>query len=203
LISCPKTLALIGASDSSRGGWAQSIVALKIVSPQASHKTEIGGVALGLRQEAEVHAAADAMAARLRAQDPKLKLNGFLLQEMVPGLEVMVGVREDPRFGPLMLVGLGGIQVEAMRDVAIRQRPVDADTAKDMLAPLRGASLLGPFHGQPARDVDALVQAMTGLSRLFIDQRGWMSEIEINPLTVLAAGYGVRAVDVRMVGRKP
>jgi succinyl-CoA synthetase beta subunit len=90
-----------------------------------------------------------------------------------------------------------------MRDVAIRLLPVDADTAKDMLASLRGASLLGPFRGRPARDVDALVQTMIGLSCLFIDQRGWISEIEINPLTVLAAGYGVRAVDVRMVERKP
>jgi len=177
-------------------------VALKIVSPQASHKTEIGGVALGLRAQADVRAAADAMATRLRAQDPTAKLKGFLLQEMVQGLEVIVGVREDPQFGPFMLVGLGGIQVEAMRDVAIRLLPVDAETANGMVASLRGASLLGAFRGQPARDVEALVTAMTGLSRLFIDQRGWMSEIEINPLMVLAAGLGVRAVDVRMTERK-
>jgi acyl-CoA synthetase (NDP forming) len=178
-------------------------VALKIVSQQASHKTDIGGVALGLRVKDDVRAAADAMAARLRAQDPIAKLDGFLLQEMVQGLEVIVGVREDPQFGPFMLVGLGGIQVEAMRDVAIRLLPVDAQAANEMVASLRGASLFGAFRGRPARDVDALVQAMTGLSRLFIDQRGWMSEIEINPLMVLAAGHGVRAVDVRMMERKP
>lgn len=177
-------------------------VALKIVSPQASHKTEIGGVALGLRADADVLAAAGAMAARLRALDTNTKLNGFLLQEMVQGLEIIVGVRQDPQFGPFMVVGLGGVQVEVMRDVAIRLLPIDADTARDMLASLRGASLLGPFRGQPARDVDALVRAMTGLSRLFIDQRGWMAEIEINPLTVLAAGQGVRALDVRTVERK-
>ena len=150
-----------------------------------------------------MRAAADAMATRLRAQDPTAKLKGFLLQEMVHGLEVIVGVREDPQFGPFMLVGLGGIQVEAMGDVAIRLLPVDAETANDMVASLRGASLLGAFRGQPARDVEALVTAMTGLSRLFIDQRGLMSEIEINPLMVLAAGHGVRAVDVRMLEREP
>jgi acyl-CoA synthetase (NDP forming) len=102
-----------------------------------------------------------------------------------------------------MLFGLGGIQVEVMRDVAIRLLPVDAETAGEMVASLRGASLLGAFRGQPMRDVDALVQAMTGLSRPFIDQRGRMAEIEINPLMVLAAGHGVRAVDVRMMERKP
>src|SRR5262249_45248606 len=158
---------------------------------------EIGGVALGLRVEDDVRAAADAMAARLRARDPNATLDGFLLQEMVQGLEVIVGVREDPQFGPFMLVGLGGIQVEALGDVAIRLLPVDAQTANEMVESLRGSSLLGAFRGQPARDVDALVQAMTGLSRLFIDQRGWICEIEINPLMVLAAGQGVRAVDVR------
>jgi hypothetical protein len=166
----PKTLAIIGASDSSRGGWPQSIY----------ENLEYCGF-----------------------PDPNAKLDGFLLQEMVQGLEVIVGVREDPQFGPFMLFGLGGIQVEVMRDVAIRLLPVDAETAGEMVASLRGASLLGAFRGQPMRDVDALVQAMTGLSRPFIDQRGRMAEIEINPLMVLAAGHGVRAVDVRMMERKP
>jgi hypothetical protein len=165
----PKTLAIIGASDSSRGGWPQSIY----------ENLEYCGF-----------------------PDPNAKLDGFLLQEMVQGLEVIVGVREDPQFGPFMLFGLGGIQVEVMRDVAIRLLPVDAETASEMVASLRGASLLGAFPWSAGARVDVLVQAMTGLSRPFIDQRGWMAEIEINPLMVLAAGHGVRAVDVRMMERK-
>lgn len=177
-------------------------VAVKIVSPEAMHKTEVGGVALGLRDAAAVQAAAGAMKARLLAHNPKAQIDGFLVQEMVDGLEMIVGVREDPQFGPFMLAGLGGVLVEVMRDVAIRLLPVDADTARDMIASLRGAALLNEFRGRPARDVDAVVNAMVGLSRLFLDHRPWLSDLEINPLIVLAQGQGARAVDVRMVERK-
>ncbi len=177
-------------------------VAVKIVSPQASHKTEVGGVALGLRSAGEVRAAAETMRVRLAQHDSSARVEGFLVQEMVSGVEMILGVREDPQFGPFMLVGLGGIMVEAMRDVAIRLLPVDEATAGEMLASLRGASLLGEFRGRPARDVDAVVAAMTGLSRLFLDHRAFLSDFEINPLIVLAKGDGARAVDVRMVPRQ-
>ena len=178
-------------------------VAAKIVSPEASHKTEIGGVALGLRDAAAVRAAAEAMTARLAAHDPRARVEGFLVQEMVDGLEIIVGVREDPQFGPFMLVGLGGVMVEIMRDVAIRLLPIDEAIARDMLRSLRGASMLDGFRGRSARDVDAVVRFMTGLSRLFIDHRSWLSDLEINPLIVLAKDEGVRAVDVRLVPREP
>ena len=118
-------------------------VAVKIVSPEASHKTEVGGVTLGLRDAAAVRAAAEAMAARLTAHDPRARVEGFLVQEMVAGVEMILGVREDPQFGPFMLVGLGGVMVEAMKDVALRMLPIDEDTARDMLRSLRGAPLLG------------------------------------------------------------
>jgi len=178
-------------------------VAAKIVSPEASHKTEVGGVALALRDAAAVRAAADAMTARLAAHDPRARVEGFLVQEMVDGLEMIVGVREDPQFGPFMLVGLGGVMVEVMRDVAIRLLPIDEATARDMIQSLRGASMLDGFRGRSVRDVDAVVRAMIGLSRLFIDHRPWLSDLEINPLIVLAKDEGVRAVDVRVVSRKP
>jgi acetyltransferase len=141
------------------------------------------------------------MAARLRANDARATVDGFLVQEMVDGLEMLVGVREDPQFGPVMAVGLGGVAVEVLQDVAIRLLPLDDETAREMLASLRAAPLLAPFRGKPARDVDAVVAAMTGLSRLFLAQRQWLSDIEINPLIVLAQGQGVRAVDVRVVRR--
>jgi succinyl-CoA synthetase beta subunit len=182
--------------------WAPRIgfpVAVKIVSPEASHKTEIGGVALGLRDASAVRAAAEGMTARLAAHDPRARIEGFLVQEMVDGLEMIMGVREDPQFGPFMLVGLGGVLVEVMRDVAIRLLPIDEDTARDMIRSLRGAALLERFRGRSPRDRDAAVQAMTGLSRLFIDHRPWLSDLELNPLIVLGQGAGVRAVDVRVV----
>ena len=176
-------------------------VAVKIVSPEASHKTEVGGVTLGLRDAAAVRAAAEAMAARLAAHDPKARIEGFLVQEMVAGVEIILGVREDPQFGPFMLVGLGGVMVVAMNDVALRMLPVDEDTARDMLRSLRGAPLLAEFRGRPARDTDAIVRAMVGLSQLFLDHRPWLSDLEINPLIVLGTNEGARAVDVRAVRR--
>jgi len=174
---------------------------VKIVSPEASHKTEVGGVTLGLRDAAAVRAAAEAMAARLMAHDPRAQIEGFLVQEMVGGVEMILGVREDPQFGPFMLVGLGGVMVEAMKDVALRMLPVDEDTARDMLRSLRGAPLLAEFRGRPARDTDAIVRAMVGLSQLFLDHRPWLSDLEINPLIVLDSNEGARAVDVRVMRR--
>jgi acyl-CoA synthetase (NDP forming) len=177
-------------------------VAIKIVSPSASHKTEVGGVSLGLRDAASVRTAAAAMTKRLMAHDPKAHVDGFLVQEMVDGLEMILGVREDPQFGPFMLVGLGGVMVEVMRDVAIRLLPVDEDTAREMIHSLRGAALLGQFRGRPERDVDAAIAAVAGLSRFFLYHRSSFSDLEVNPLMVLAKGEGVRAIDVRVVRRQ-
>lgn len=177
-------------------------VALKIVSPQASHKTEVGGVALNLADEAAVIAAAEAMAKRLKAIDPKAAIEGFLAQEMVSGVEVILGVREDAQFGPFVVVGLGGVAVEAIRDVAFRMLPVTPDDARAMLDELRGKALLGAFRGRPARDTDALVRAICGLSTIFLDHRAQLSDLEVNPLIVLESGKGVRAVDVRPVRKR-
>jgi acetate---CoA ligase (ADP-forming) len=177
-------------------------VALKIVSPQASHKTEVGGVALNLGDAAKVREAAAAMTARLAAHDPNAKIGGFLVQEMVDGVEMIVGVREDPLYGPFMVAGLGGVMVEVLRDVAIRLLPISEDDAHGMLKSLRGAALLGPFRGGAPRDTEAVVKAMTGLSKIFCEHRDVYSDVEINPLIVLAEGQGVRAVDVRTAKRQ-
>ena len=176
-------------------------VVLKIVSPQASHKTEVGGVALNLADGAAIIAAADDMAARLKAADPAAQIDGYLVQEMVAGTEVILGVREDPQFGPVMVVGLGGILVEAMQDVSFRMLPVSEADGFEMLDELRGKAVLGAFRGSPARDVDALVKAIRGLSDLYMDYRQHVVDLEVNPLIVGAAGEGVRAVDVRPVWR--
>ncbi len=176
-------------------------VAVKIVSPDASHKTEVGGVSLHLADAPAVQAAARAMASRLGAHNSSAVVEGFLVQEMVEGLEMIVGVREDPMFGPFMVVGLGGVLVEVLCDIAIRLLPIDENSARDMLRSLRSAPLLDRFRGRAPRDTESVVRAMVGLSRLFIDHRGWLSDIEINPMIVLADGEGVRAVDVRIVKR--
>lgn len=176
-------------------------VVLKIVSPQASHKTEVGGVSLNLGDKDAVIAAANEMAARLNAADPSAQIDGYLVQEMVSGTEVILGVREDPQFGPVMVVGLGGILVEAMRDVSFRMLPVTEQDGREMLEELRGKAVLGEFRGAPARDLDALVTAIRGLSDLYVEHRQHLADLEVNPLIVGAVGEGVRAVDVRPVWR--
>ena len=176
-------------------------VAVKIVSAQASHKTEVGGVALNLASAEAVGAAATAMAERLARHVPGAKLDGFLVQEMVAGLELIVGVREDPQYGPLMLVGMGGVLVEALGDIAMRLLPIDETEARTMLMELKARALFGAFRGRAPRDVDAAARAIAGLSRLFLAYRKALAELEINPLILLGEGEGVRAVDVRVVRR--
>lgn len=173
-------------------------VALKVVSDEALHKTEIGGLRLDLADEAAVKAAAAEMAQATGAHP----LRGFLVQEMVDGLEMLVGVRDDAQFGPLVVVGLGGVFVELLKDVSLRLAPVSEDEARSMLGELRGAGALDGFRGQAPRDVDALARAIAGLSSFYLDHRTWLSDLEINPLMVLAEGEGVRAVDIRPVRRR-
>jgi succinyl-CoA synthetase beta subunit len=123
----------------------------------------------------------------------------LLIQEMVQGTEVLLGARTDPQYGPFLMVGLGGIFVEVLKDVAIRLLPVDEKEAREMLHELRGYEVLQGVRGQPRRDIDALVRAMVGLSESFAAHRNHLSDLEINPLMVRADGGGVAAVDVRLV----
>ncbi|MCY4548833.1 MAG: acetate--CoA ligase family protein [Defluviicoccus sp.] len=177
-------------------------VALKIVSPAALHKTEIGGVALGLGDAEAVARAADEMTARLEAARPGARLDGFLVQEMVDGLEFFLGLRDDPQFGPVIVAGIGGIHVEVLRDLAFRLLPIDEAEARDMLESLRARALLGAFRGREPRDVDALVGAMLAAGEVYFRVRVRLADFEINPLIVLAEGEGVRAVDIRETARR-
>ena len=141
------------------------------------------------------------MEARLRAVEPDAEIEGFMVQQMVDGLEVIAGVRDDPQFGPVLALGFGGVLVEAIGDVTFRLLPVTAADVADMLGDLRAKALLGPFRGAPARDVDALIDCAVALSNVYLDLRGEVSDIEINPLMVGATGDGVCAVDIRAIRR--
>jgi acetyltransferase len=176
-------------------------VVLKIVSPQFSHKTEVGGVRLDLRSAADVEREAADLVAKIKALAPDAAIEGFLVQEMVSGVEIILGARTDPLYGPLLLVGAGGILVELVKDVAFRLLPIDATGARKMLDELKVSKLLAGWRGQPAADIDALVTAICGLSDFYLAHRDALSDIEINPLIVRTTGKGVRAVDVRPVRR--
>ncbi|HLH97265.1 MAG TPA: acetate--CoA ligase family protein [Xanthobacteraceae bacterium] len=173
-------------------------VALKIVSAAISHKTELGAVRLNLKSPEEVEREAAALATLIHKAAPDASLDGFLVQEMAEGTEIIVGARLDPLFGPLLAVGAGGILVELVQDVACRLLPITPQDARDMLGELKVAKLLEGFRGRPPADVDALTTAMCGLSDFYLEHRHLLADIEINPLIVCAKGEGVRAVDVRM-----
>jgi acetate---CoA ligase (ADP-forming) len=176
-------------------------VALKIVAHGISHKTEAGGVMLGLKTPAEVTAAARALAAAARRYKKGVRIGGFLVQEMVEGVEVIAGARCDPMYGPLLLVGTGGILVELMRDSALRLLPIATADVSAMIDELKLKTLLAGFRGKPAADKAALIKAVVGLSRFFLDHRDKLSDIEINPLIVRRKGGGAVAVDIRPVWR--
>ena len=167
-------------------------VALKLLAPEVVHKTELGAVVLGLRNAEEVGSQGERLLAKARG-------GKLLVQEMVEGAEVLVGARTDPQFGPFIMVGLGGIFVEVLKDVSLRLLPVDEKEALAMLKELKGYRVLEGVRGQAPRDVPALVKAITGLSTLFATHRSWISDLEVNPLIVRQEGKGVAAVDVRMI----
>jgi acyl-CoA synthetase (NDP forming) len=170
-------------------------VVLKAVARGLVHKTEADGVRVDLRD-------ADAVAAAARDFRRRLDPEAFLVQEMVPpGVEMLVGAREDAQFGPVLVVGLGGVAAEVFRDVAVRLLPADAGDVESMLRSLRSYAALGAFRGRAERDVAALVAAALAVGRTFEAHRASIADLEINPLIVGARGSGVRAVDVRIVAR--
>ncbi|MCR0985668.1 acetate--CoA ligase family protein [Roseomonas populi] len=172
-------------------------VAVKIASADILHKSDIGGVALGLRTAEEAGAAFEAVARAARAHHPEARIDGVLVERMAPsgGQEVLLSVSRDPVLGQVMTCGLGGIHVELLRDLSRRLLPVDAAEAARMLRDLRGFPLLQGLRGAAPCDLEALCAAMAAISALVEARPGEFEEIEINPLRVGAAGEGAWALD--------
>jgi len=168
-------------------------VAIKLIAAEVIHKTESGAVMLGVKNAEEAQAEGQKLLTKT------LGRGHLLIQEMVQGTEVLIGARTDPQYGPFLMVGLGGIFVEVLKDVSIRLLPVDEREAREMLKELRGYKVLEGVRGQKPRDVDALVKAMVGLSEIFAGHRNHLSDMEINPMMVREQGRGAVAVDVRLV----
>ena len=165
-------------------------VALKISSRDILHKTEAGGVALDLRDRPALEAAAEGLAIAARAAQPNARIDGFLVQEMLSGIEAIIGAREDPLYGPMLLIGAGGILVELAQDAVLRMLPVDAAELARMIDGLKLTKLLAGFRGSRAADRAALEAAALALGRFFLDHRSAIKEIEINPLIVRPIGGG-------------
>lgn len=171
-------------------------VAMKIASPGIPHKTEAGGVRLGVVGGDAARAAFEAIVASARGYAPAARIDGVEIQEMVPdGVEILLGVSTDDQLGPILTVGLGGVLTEVLRDVVQRPVPVSRAEARQMLAELRGSRVLEGFRGRPPADVEALLDTMLGLSALADAWRDREPEIDLNPVVVLERGRGAVAVD--------
>lgn len=170
-------------------------VALKIQSADIPHKTEAGGVALNVAGS-DVRAAYERVLASVRRHAPAAHIDGVMVAPMArPGREIILGVNRDPRWGPLLMVGLGGVLVEAMADTALAPVPLDRDAARALIGTLKGARLFGAFRGAPAADIDALVSLMVKLSQFAADHADTIAEIDLNPVIVHAEGDGATIVD--------
>lgn len=175
-------------------------VAMKILSPDIAHKTEAGGVALGIAAEdaAREH---DALLARARAYDASAEVRGTLLAPMVSGVECILGIRRDPVFGPVVMVGSGGVLAEVVNDVAFRKAPIDHAEAERMIAELAGARVLEGARGRPRCDIDALAGAVAALSRFAAAHADTVESVDVNPFVVLPEGEGGLALDALIVER--
>ncbi len=171
-------------------------VALKVVSPDIAHKTEAGGVRIGLRDAQAVRQAYDEILRNAQHHAPNATIDGVLVQAMVSGgVEVILGVTNDPLFGLAIMFGLGGIYAEVLRDVSFRILPITRSEAEAMVREVRTFSLLDGARGQPKADVAALVETILALAALAQDVGEHISGIDINPLFVKPAGQGVVAAD--------
>lgn len=199
----PVTREILARSATEAAAAAGSLgypVVLKIESPDIAHKTEAGGVLLNLTDAAAVQEGYGSIMKRAREYNPSASIDGVLVQEMLsPGLEVILGVKKDPLFGPTILFGLGGIFVELLKDLSVRTAPLREEDAQAMLEEIEGKALLSGVRGEQPRDQEALVGIMMKLSRLAVELEDEIAELDINPLIVYADGEGAVAADALVI----
>lgn len=171
-------------------------VAMKVQSPDISHKTEAKAVRLGVADAAGVAAAYDEILKNAKAYKADARIEGVLVQEMVGGgIEAIIGITNDALFGPAVMFGLGGIFAEVLKDVSFRLAPITPAMAREMVEEIKGYPVLAGARGKPAADVDALVDTLVKLSALAVDLKDSVVELDINPLIVMPKGKGVKAAD--------
>jgi acyl-CoA synthetase (NDP forming) len=172
---------------------------MKVVSKDILHKSDAGGIAIDLDNREEVIDAYGAIRQNCRAHVPNAIIEGVEISEMVkPGMEMIVGARIDKTFGPIVMVGHGGIYVEVMKDVSFRALPLTRSDILSMIKEIRSYPLLLGVRGEKMKDIDNLVDTILKLGAIISKCKG-ITDIEINPLVVYEQGQGARAVDVRII----
>ena len=172
-------------------------LAMKIVSPDVLHKTDVGGVKLNLNSEEEVAKAFDDIISAVREHQPTARIEGIAVQKMArPGTEVIIGMYKDPQFGPVLMFGLGGILVEVLRDVSFRIVPLTRRDAQEMIKEIKGYPILEGYRGQEPADIGVLEDFLLQISH-FVEHRPEIKELDINP--IFAYSDGALAVDARLI----
>jgi acetyl-CoA synthetase (ADP-forming) len=172
-------------------------VVLKIVSPDVLHKSDVGGVAVGLKDVGEVKEAYKRIQRNVKQRVPKAKIVGMLVQEMAPAsTEVIVGATKDPQFGPALMFGLGGIFVEVLKDVTFRIAPITGDEAREMISEVKAYPLLKGYRNTPPADVDAIAKILLNTSKLVMEHQE-IKELDLNPILVYEKG--AKTVDARIL----
>ena len=191
---------LDGARDAAKSlGYP---VVLKVVSDAVPHRSDVGLVAVGLRDESELRAAWDRLTRKVDELGRRNDVAGFLIQEMAHGiLEVFAGVSRDPDFGLVLAFGTGGVLIEALDDVALRPLPLRVGDAEAMIAETRAATLLGGFRGRPPGDVEALTRALEAIGDFAWAECLNLAELDVNPIVVRERGAGCVVVDALIVPR--
>ncbi len=197
--STPKKFLTTNEEEAARA--AQEIgypVVMKIVSPQIIHKSDAGGVKIGINNQQEAIKAYNEILLNVKKYKSDAEIKGVLVQEMIgSSKETILGAKRDPLFGPLIMFGLGGIYVEVLKDVIFRIAPIDEQQAKEMVESIKTIKLLKGARGEKESDIDGIVESIQRLSQLVTDFPE-IEEFDMNPLLVLEKGNGVRAVDVRI-----
>jgi acyl-CoA synthetase (NDP forming) len=176
------------------------VVAVKVQSPDIPHKSDVGGVVLGVKTPEAAEKAAELVLERSRAACPDADIHGVLVQEMVTdGTELILGMTYDEQFGPLVVLGAGGVMVEIFKDAAVRLPPFDAEEVRGMIAELKASKMLEGFRGAAPRDIDALVETCVAFGKFVAETDGQYAAIDLNPVFVLAKGRGVRIADALIV----
>jgi len=175
-------------------------VVLKVISPDVPHKSEAGGIVLGLKSPEEVMGGFKQMTHRVQTGVPNASISGALVCRQAPeGLEVIVGTTDDPLFGPTIMFGMGGIFTEVMRDVTFRIAPIGRSDAEKMIREIKGYPLLTGLRGQPRCDINQLIDLLLSVSRL-VTERTEIKELDLNPVRLYV--QGIMVLDVRMMRRE-
>ena len=199
----PETLAASSEEAVAAAAKIAGAVALKVQSPDIVHKTEAGAVMLGLSGAAAVREGYRTVLARATDTHPGAQIDGVLVQQMAPpGVEVILGVHRNAEFGPLVMVGLGGIHAEVLQDAAFAPVPLGRDEALDLIGQLRGTAILDGVRGAKPADKEALADLIVALSRFAADHADLIEEIDLNPVIVHSAGAGLSVVDALIIKRR-